>query len=526
MFRSSTAALIAALAFTLGPLAACSSEQRSRLAAASSLEGTGWLGSSDGWGLLGLPLDGGPVVYRRAGTLESPTWAPPELERLAGVWPATRAIWVRFEDSRIARYEYATGHLLTWEEMPEARHAVALNGERELVIATEGQALEHVGPLESWRFELGAPLVELADAGDGRVVAVLEAEEGVELVVVAPQDDTVLARRQVSGVRDMAITAWGERLYYLTDTETDSVVHGLTLPGLEDADSFALPESGRVVAVTPSGHRIYVAAADSIHVFDRLRSTWLHAVAMPESVTDLRFAITGASLLARLGGDENQVAVLRVGIDSLLGVVSTEWDDDLPVVIPGDRLVARIGSELLLYDASTLAELARAEAGAAQRWFAVEWQPPRPRQETVRPQAPVSVRVMPRAAGGEGEDRDPAAGAPPGFYAVVSAARERTGVDNLVTWLRSVGYPGVVDRHMDPMGETWFRAMVGPYPDRDRAEEAAQSLGARYGYKPWILSVSDPDEDAGRGDEENEEGDTGMGVSPSLGGGDSGNAEL
>jgi hypothetical protein len=234
---------------------------------------------------------------------------------------------------------------------------------------------------------------------------------------------------------------------------------------------------------------------------------------MPESVTDLRFAITGASLLARLGGEGNQVAVLRVGIDSLLGVASAEWDDDLPVVIPGDRLVARLDSELVLYDAATLAELARAEAGAAQRWFAVEWQPPSPRQEAARPQAPVSVRVMPRAAGEESEDRDPAAGAPAGFYAVVSAARERTGVDNLVTWLRSVGYPGVVDRHVDPMGETWFRAMVGP-------------LGARYGYKPWILSVSDPEEDAGRGEEENDEGDTGMGASLSLGGGDSGNGEF
>jgi hypothetical protein len=477
------------------------------------------------WGLLGLPLDGGPVVYRRAGTLESPTWAPPELERLAGAWPAARAIWVRFEDSRISRYEYATGHLLTWEEMPEARRAVALNGERELVIATDGRTLEHVGPLESWRFGLGAPLVELENAGDGRVLVVLEAEDGVELLVVAPPSDTVLGRRQVSGLRDMAITAWGERLYYLSE-ETDSVVHGLTLPGLEDADSFSLPEPGRAVAVTPSGHRVYVAAADSIHVFNRLRGTWLHSVAMPESVTDLRFAITGASLLARLGGEGNQVAVLRVGIDSLLGVASAEWDDDLPVVIPGDRLVARLDSELVLYDAATLAELARAEAGAAQRWFAVEWQPPSPRQEAARPQAPVSVRVMPRAAGEESEDRDPAAGAPAGFYAVVSAARERTGVDNLVTWLRSVGYPGVVDRHVDPMGETWFRAMVGPYPDRDRAEEAAQSLGARYGYKPWILSVSDPEEDAGRGEEENDEGDTGMGASLSLGGGDSGNGEF
>ena len=62
-------------------------------------------------------------------------------------------------------------------------------------------------------------------------------------------------------------------------------------------------------------------------------------------------------------------------------------------------------------------------------------------------------------------------------------------MENLVVWLQSVGYPGVVDRHVDVMGVTWFRAMVGPYASRERAEAAAQELGSRYGYKPWILRM-------------------------------------
>jgi hypothetical protein len=33
--------------------------------------------------------------------------------------------------------------------------------------------------------------------------------------------------------------------------------------------------------------------------------------------------------------------------------------------------------------------------------------------------------------------------------------------------------------------------MVGPYLERGLAEEAARSLTARYGYKPWILTVAE-----------------------------------
>ncbi len=36
--------------------------------------------------------------------------------------------------------------------------------------------------------------------------------------------------------------------------------------------------------------------------------------------------------------------------------------------------------------------------------------------------------------------------------------------------------------------------MVGPYSRRDEAEAAARSLGARYGYKPWILTVEQAEE--------------------------------
>jgi hypothetical protein len=270
-------------------------------------------------------------------------------------------------------------------------------------------------------------------------------------------------------------------------------VHGLSVPDLEDAESLALPQPGRSVAVTPSGHRLYVAAGDSLQVFDRLRGTKVRSVPLPGEASALRFSVTGSHLMALLDA-QDQAVVLQVGLDSILGTVPVDWDENLPVSTPGGRLIVMEGDELVLYDALRLVEVARVELDDRRLWLAVEWQPPRPRvelaQRTVE-RASQTVAQEPRPPGDVDRPADRETGVEPGAYAVVSAARERAGVDNFVSWLRSVGYPGTVDRHEDVMGVVWYRAMVGPYAERGLAEEAARSLTARYGYKPWILTVTE-----------------------------------
>ncbi|UCC73046.1 MAG: SPOR domain-containing protein [Gemmatimonadota bacterium] len=514
MHLSKRAILLIALASALPTLPSCGSQDQSAASAAVSLERSAWLGKAEGWGLLGFPLDGGPLTYRSAETLESPTWAPPELERLSRAWPGDGVVWLQFDDSRIGRYDYSTGHLLSFEDTERTEIAATL-GTRGLLIAADANALELVSEGDPWSFTLEGRLERLVPVGDGRVVVVLDAATESELLVIEPPGEEALARRRIPRVGDLAVTPGGERLYYLTEDGIDLTLHGLSIPELEDAEEIALPQPGRAVAVTPSGHRVYVSAGDSLHVFDRVGAAKVRSVPLPAEASTLRFSVNGAHLMARLGGGA-EVAVLQVGVDSVLGVISAEWNATLPVVLPGGRLLAIEGEEIVLYDALRLVEVARAERDEQRLWLAVEWQPPRPRMElaqrTVRRSVEAEV-AGPQAVGDEDEPRDPEAGAAPGYYAVVSAARERAGVDNLVSWLRSVGYAGTVDRHEDVMGVVWYRAMVGPYPDRGSAEEAARSLTARYGYKPWILNVaeaehaiSSPPDSVGE-EEEGEEGE-------------------
>lgn len=486
--------LLAGLLTCLVPaLATCGSEPRSALADGSSVDRSAWLGSAETWGLIGIPIGGGPVGYLRALNFEAPTWAPPDLGTLTRVWRGHDAIWVQFEGGGLGRYDYVTGHLLSFEGAPTATRALAAGEERVLVVATgQGELrLVGVGADDGWRHALGGDLLRLEDAGDGRVLALVRSESGVVLRLLHPGERQPLAERAVGDLLDLTVTPWAQRLYYLPAESPEPVLRALSLPDLADADSFVLSRPGYALAATPSGHRLYVAGGRGLHVLDRLGGRTLREVELPETVSALRFGENGAVLLARVANADAAV-VVQVGVDAILGTVTTTWGEYLPAALPGGRLATIDGDSLVLYSVRGLLEIARYGAEQGRVWIPVEWQPPRPRPELARAERRTGERRA-RAPDSEADGATDVE-APPGHYAVVSAARERGGVENLVKWLENVGYPARVDEHSDAMGALWFRAMVGPYPTRPAAEAASRALNARYGYKPWILRVESQDE--------------------------------
>ena len=473
-------------------LLGCGSEAaRERADDALTLDRTAWLGNAEGWGLIGLPVEGGALTYRRASNLEAPTWLPPVLEPVARASSANGSIWTQLDEG-LAFYEYGTGHLRTYDDDVPAGTQLALSldqGRRALLIGADSASLRTVGAGQPLSFKFEVPIRKLIVADDERTLAVLESDSGAELAALNVSEGTIEARRQIGGLRDLVVTAWGREVYYLGSEQ--GVLYGLAIADLEEIGRLALPEGGDLVAATPSAHRLYVASGSGLYVFSRPGGRTIRRVDLPGEATDLRFGITGANLLVRLNGGE-RFAVLQVGIDSLLGELAGEWDEDLPVALPGGRLVNRADGQLQLYELPSLNELTRVSEDGDRLWIAVEWQPPRPREASQRRAlARLTSEEAPEPKADE-EDQEQAAadgelGA--GYYAVVLAARSVGGVDALVSRLRSVGYPGVLDRHTDAMGVEWYRAMIGPYPTRTRGEAAARELGARYGYKPWILTI-------------------------------------
>lgn len=492
--RSNRSASLTVTVWALTLATACGSRQGDAVAESGATRAT-WLGSAAEWGLLGLARDGGSLAYRRAEDLQSPTWAPPpELPAVSDVWPAGEAIWARLVPGRIARFDMRSGHVLDFSDFPPIAAGVALESDAGLFLAESAGTLRRVGLPEPWHVELPGAAARLENAGDGRIVALVGDGMQRELTVWLPPDRTPVGRRVVGRLRDMVIAPWGEQLYYVSGGADDAAIHTLTLPALDAGNDISLPEPGQAIAVTPSGHRLYVAAGDSLYVFDRVAGRRVRCVALPGPAAALRFGVNGAVLLAQIAG-ERRTVVVQVGLDSLLGEIASDWDEHLPVALPGNRLVARLGRELVLYSTPELAEIARVQTELERLWIAVEWQPPRPRPELARR----VTRPTPPAGGPsdtEGAVEPEAPAAEPvrsalsaGYYAVVSAARQRAGVDRLASWLSTVGFPAVVQEHEDPTGAVWYRAMVGPYAERAGAEEAAASLAGRYGYKPWILTA-------------------------------------
>jgi hypothetical protein len=365
--------------------------------------------------------------------------------------------------------------------------------------SADGSSLSLVGEGAPWRYRLPGRLSRLASVEEGRLLAAVREDTASEFLLLRPPEREPIGRAMVTGVRDFVVTAWGRRLYYLPGDDGEPALLGLSLPELRPIGKLALPTRGTAVSATPSGHRLYVVAADSLYVLDRLAGRRIRTVVLPDRVSQLRFGRTGSTLLGRVKGRERAV-VLQVGIDSVLGIIETRWTDDLPAALPGGRLIANPANELVLYTLPDLNQIARVQDVSDRRWVPVEWHPPQPRPELVR-RAPNPTpgseppAVAPGSAGTGAPVPDRAAPAP-GYYAVVLAARAQPGVDNLVAWLRSVGFRATRERHRDAMGVTWYRAMVGPFANRPQAESTARDLGARYGYKPWILALTDSEANA------------------------------
>ena len=147
---------------------------------------------------------------------------------------------------------------------------------------------------------------------------------------------------------------------------------------------------------------------------------------------------------------------------------------------------------------------------ADRRWAAVRWNPAPPPvvADRVSGEAPVdspgpagagidtSADVpsdAARAAGAPTADTaagpDSGAPPPPGFYAVMSAAREPAGVRDLLDRLASAGYPTRMQVRRDDAGRRWHRALVGPYEERSGAEAAARQLRRERGTGAWVTEI-------------------------------------
>lgn len=486
--------------------------------------------SLEGWGLVGLPVEGGAAVYRSLPALDLAAWSsgtalPPLRQAVGG--PEGAAVvsargeisWYGLKAERVDRLGRSrAARLIGLRGGGEGVLAVEA-GTREVAVLGGGAAWKAVADgTPTWADWLeGERLLVLSTRDDGRSL----------LTLYKPPLETVLRRvtLEVTGVP--AVTAWGSLVYVPgKDPNGRPALRALGASDLGERGAIALPSEAAAVAATPSGHRLYAASKDGhVHAVNRVDGRLLRTIALPAPADRLRFNRTGEILLAGLAGTDS-VAVILAGVDRLAGVLPAEWDENLPWAAPGGRyVVARREGRLRVYESPDLRRAAEAPDAGGHLWWPLAWVPPEKaapasargiEPESVRPESvraadrtlpsaprresPVALAEPPAEAAGRSAAQPeagaggavPDRGAPAGVYAVVSAARTPDGIRELSAQLAAEGFPASIDRYVDELGTVWYRAMIGPYRDRPGAEEAAARVALRRGVRPWILEIQPP----------------------------------
>jgi hypothetical protein len=406
------------------------------------------------------------------------------------------------------------------EVAPEAgwssfRGAVAFWEQTEITITDAAGSRTHVSPVP---VEWAGPLPDGAALALGR-------RDGEAVVLVLGEGSDVVAQASLDVRPPGLLTAFSRSVVFPSGAAEELVV--VRVPDLEVENRWEFRRGVTALALSGSSHEIYAARSGGrIDAVNRISGNRRELARLGAEISELRPGVFGQALLA--------ATVEGVFLVSLSGAPAVrlpfEWRADLPLALPtGEILGVREDSLFLArvdQGARTAVQLEPVDGPVDAWWLPVRWRPDAVRVADGAGRRPADTaeaapdyetadatdegpgRAAPPDAGGAGEDaasaRTPAedgrggtdslaamlAAPAAGYYAVVLAARTASGVIELVGTLARSGYPTAVQRRRDDAGELWYRALVGPYPARERADAAARQLRRERGLDAWVIELT------------------------------------
>ena len=377
------------------------------------------------------------------------------------------------------------------------------------------------------RYTAPAPVIWAAPAPDGGIVALTQGENGPVLFALN-EGSEIVSERGLMVRTPGHMTAWGRNVLFPTADGREVVV--IRIPELEEVGRHEFRRPVSAIAISGSSHEFYVAhSGGRIEAVNRINGNRRELARLPGEVSELRPGIYGQQLLA--AGSEG---VYRVSLSGAPPArLPVDWRADLPLGLPNGDVLAARGDSLYVARVRSGANaevILEAVDGPAEAWWLpVRWSPSSARLASERGQEDEGDRgsdspagsatpggdsddegtpadVLADASGdtiGAGEIEAAMAGdaladsiglsftAPAaGYYAVAVASRTAGGVIELVGALARSGYPTAVQRRRDDGGEMWYRALVGPYPVRERAEASARQLRRERDLDAWVIELT------------------------------------
>lgn len=494
-----------------------------RVYAAESLVVGDWLAES---GLLALSRSGGRpelraaadpslVVWRREGPLAA-IEAAGEIGSRSIVFTTRRGDTYRWdleEERAAAVADVAPG--AGWSAIDGA---VAFWTEDRVIVADESGERTYAAP---------APVTWATPVPEGGLVALGQRDSGPVLFALNEASE-IVSEISLPVRAPGHVTAWGGNVLFSSVNGREIVI--VRIPELEELGRHEFRRPVRALAVSGSSHEFYVAhSGGRIEAISRFSGNRRELARLPGEVSALRPGIYGQQLLA--AGSEGVYRVSLSGDPPAR--LPVDWRTDLPLGLPSGDVLAVRGDSLYVArvrdGASEGATLEVTDAPAEAWWLPVRWSPASVRLASGRGQERADGRgdgslADPAASGSESGDEDtaveraaevpgdtmdpgeieealgaegqadsvsfsftaPAAG----YYAVAVASRTAGGVIELVGALARSGYPTAVQRRRDDAGEMWYRALVGPYPVRERAEASARQLRRERDLDAWVIEVT------------------------------------
>ena len=242
-------------------------------------------------------------------------------------------------------------------------------------IAANG-AITRLTPSGDWTFAPSKRARLVLPQSDGTLLVLTDHGSELGVIRVRPPDTDVMDSAAVPDAPRILHAQAGDRVYF----GIDSSLIALRSRTLQMTVPLRLDDGVRAVAPTPSGDRLFVAT-DSSHklvVVDRFRDQIERSIDLPGVVSALRMDPLGRYVIARAAKGDS-AWIIAVGTARVIGSVTTEWRDDLPLVAPDGALLLSHGDDVAIVDGETLEPRSTIRGGAQDFWHVITWNGFRPR---------------------------------------------------------------------------------------------------------------------------------------------------
>lgn len=460
-------------------------------------------GLSPDWALLSLPRGGGTASLHALSDPGRELWSGAvELPGVAeAVRAAPRLVVLRGPGGDVYRYDPAEGVVARLGALPgDARWHGGDDAGVWVRPSDGGATLWTLSPGADDRRAVDRPVRWAASTAEGGTVALLGDGGGATLVRWPSGSGEPDASLDLPADTPAVATAWG-RTALLTRTDAEGVLETVSLTEMEAGERVELDGPVTALAASPSSHEIYAAVDDPprLVVVERITGEVRTRARFPRSLREIRPGVAGGPPVVWDG----ETARVVPWDDGAPVELDTRWRADLPLALSdGSVLVVRDGS----VERTLVGGGARLSAGPADRvWVPVRW-----RAEAEGALADAAADTSSDTAVSDSVPADTSAAdsvpadtvradtvsldpglrvSDAGFYVVLGWSRTPGEVEERLGAIREGGFPVAVQVRRDDAGGRWYRALVGPYGERERAGQVARTLQREHAVEGWVQEV-------------------------------------